>query len=320
MLILVGSRIGAGGEDAQVPVWLSKDFVSRPSADAMVSANGTLRWTAMLGDGRLRHLGRLMGATFSHDGSWVACGDQSGQIKVWEAATGREIRTLPGHDRGTTALSTGPDGRTIVSGGMDQRVRLWEASSGQLLRTLEGSESFPLAVAVTSDGQYVVCAGEAVTVWDAESGSVLRTYSAAPQLMCAATSRNGKWLACGSRLGDLRVTDAARGEQAGLPMRQPGTVSCISVTDDGRRVVTGDWNGDVRIWDATTGRMVRTIEGTSKEPIYSIDMTPDGSRVIAGDGDRTARVYDAANGKLLQTRSGHSGYGVRCQSNSHHFE
>ena len=74
-------------------------------------------------------------------------------MKVWEAESGRLLRSLEGHTGAVRAVAVSPDGRTIVSGSRDRTVKVWEAESGRLLRSLEGHTGGVNAVAVSPDGQ-----------------------------------------------------------------------------------------------------------------------------------------------------------------------
>ena len=42
-------------------------------------------------------------------------------VKVWDAATGKEMLTLKGHTIAVASVAFSPDGRRIVSGGSDGR-------------------------------------------------------------------------------------------------------------------------------------------------------------------------------------------------------
>jgi WD40 repeat protein len=77
-------------------------------------------------------------------------------VKVWEAESGRLLRSLEGHTDWVRAVAVSPDGRTIVSGSRDRTVKVWEAESGRLLRSLEGHTDLVRAVAVSPDGRTIV--------------------------------------------------------------------------------------------------------------------------------------------------------------------
>jgi WD40 repeat protein len=54
-----------------------------------------------------------------------------GAVRLWDAATGQELRTLTGHTGPVRAVGFSSDGTRIVSAGYDRAVRLWDPASGQ---------------------------------------------------------------------------------------------------------------------------------------------------------------------------------------------
>src|SRR6267142_1723959 len=75
---------------------------------------------------------------FSSDGQVLASSSYDKTIKLWEVATGREIRTLEGHSAPVKTIAVSNDGKMLASGSYDRTIKLWDTSRGQELRTLKG--------------------------------------------------------------------------------------------------------------------------------------------------------------------------------------
>jgi WD40 repeat protein len=62
----------------------------------------------------------------SADGRTLAsCGDWDKTIKVWNLATGKEVRTLTGHTDHVNCVAISADGQTLVSGSADKTIKVW---------------------------------------------------------------------------------------------------------------------------------------------------------------------------------------------------
>ena len=111
---------------------------------------------------------------FSPDGRRIAGGGKrpigmgaggpsgSGEVKVWDAETGRELLTLQGHTSDVWNVAFSPDGQRLASGGLfDPTVRVWDAQTGQQLLVLKGRGRY---LAFSRDGHWLVADGQ---LWDA---------------------------------------------------------------------------------------------------------------------------------------------------------
>jgi len=172
---------------------------------------------------------------------------------VWEAESGRLLRSLEGHTDWVRAVAVSPDGRFIVSGSVDRTVKVWEAESGRLLRSLEGHTDDVNAVAVSPDGRFIVSGSEdrTVKVWEAESGRLLRSLEG-----------------------------------------HTGSVNTVGVSPDGRFIVSGSDDRTVKVWAVDSGRLVYEIAGHFR-PVAIVPLTErrialageDGSIEIWNSGD-----------------------------------
>ena len=68
---------------------------------------------------------------FSPDGQTLASGGGDDTVRLWDVATGQEIRTMNVHTRDVHSVAFSPDGQTLASGSGDKTVRLWDVATGQ---------------------------------------------------------------------------------------------------------------------------------------------------------------------------------------------
>jgi WD40 repeat protein len=126
------------------------------------------------------HADAVTAVSFRFDGRYVLSGGgksvlqpssgrfvQSGQVHLWEVATGRRLRTFSGHADVVTSVCLSFDGRYALSGSADRTVRLWELASGRCLRTFSGHADAVTSVALSPDGRWAVSGGadRTLKVW-----------------------------------------------------------------------------------------------------------------------------------------------------------
>jgi WD40 repeat protein len=68
---------------------------------------------------------------FCPDGKRLASGSYDGTVKVWDANSGLNLRTLKGHTSGVTGIAFSPEGRRLAGGSEDGTVRLWDSTTDQ---------------------------------------------------------------------------------------------------------------------------------------------------------------------------------------------
>jgi hypothetical protein len=187
-------------------------------------------WRNQFQRGHIALTGHTSGVTsvaFSPDGKRLATAGGGGdQVKVWDAATGQEIRTLKGHTSVVWGVAFSPDGLRLASAGQDG-VKMWNAATGQEIRTLKGHTRVVTSVAFSPDGTRLASAGQdGVKVWDVATGQEARTLKGhSGGVTSVAFSPDGQRLASGGG-NQVKVWDAATGQETltlqDIGGREPG--------------------------------------------------------------------------------------------------
>jgi WD40 repeat protein len=103
--------------------------------------------------------------------------DMKFSIRVWDAQTGTELRSLAGHNNFVNTLAFSGDGKLLASGSHDSTIKLWDVATGSELRTLKGHSGSITAINFTPDGQFLVSGSDdgSARLWKTQTGELLAT-------------------------------------------------------------------------------------------------------------------------------------------------
>ncbi len=111
---------------------------------------------------------------FSPNGQLLAAIARYGEntIRLFDSASGKQVRELTGFEAHPIALAFSPDGRTLAAGGRDETIRSWEVATGRTLHVWEGHRGPVQAIAFSSQGRYLASGGwdQTVRVWEVSTG------------------------------------------------------------------------------------------------------------------------------------------------------
>jgi WD40 repeat protein len=252
------------------------------------------------------HSAGITSLAVSRDGVRLLSGSSDG-VKLWDAATGRLLRTFDGHSDAVTSVAFSPDGTRVLSGSSDQTFNLWDAATGRLVRSTKGHRGQVRSVAFSSDGTRLLSGSfdNTLKLWDAASGQLLRSFEGHPNAVTSvAFSPDGKRLASGSWDKTVKLWDTASGQLIHTFEGLSREVTSVAFSPDGMRLLAGSqWDGGMKLWDVASGQLISALGGSNSAS--AVAFSPDGKRLLSGDS-RGARLWDFATGQLLRSFTEHT--------------
>lgn len=286
----------------------------RPDRSALVTsgADGTIRWwgTTLTADPFvLQTPATPYGLAFSPDGTRLAAACLGGEkpLRVWDAATGREL--LAALDGYGSALAFSPDGGELAFGRSRGPSNVVDSRTGAVLATLPQVwwridwMGFDERGGVLSLGN-----GGDMFAHDVSTGERLR-YGKAPSgdenHGCrAALSPDGSLLLVAARR-DLHVLDAHTWESLGTLSGHTNSIYAVAFSPDGARAISGSADRTLRVWDVATRQTIATMTGHA-DAVFAAAFSPDGSRIASGGRDRVVRIWDAQRFEEITQLHGHT--------------
>lgn len=230
-------------------------------------------------------------AGFGGSGRWLALGDSSGRVELFESDSGRSVQRFDaGAPVNVTAASA--DGRTVAIG-CESRVMICKVGSQAPL----GQVQVPVgatAIAVSPDGSVVIAGFRdgSASMWQSDRGFVSIGAWGAP-VTAAVFGPLGDVVALGfaeNAIATLRLIRIADMSEVWATGGVGFGVGTLAFSPLGQRLASSGNQHAVRLWDRTDGREVYTVEGLDQDA-YGLAFSADGNSLAAWTLTGSILVY-----------------------------
>lgn len=288
-----GQLLASGGmNDANIKLW-------NTSANRLL----TLKGHRTSDDEKLEGITSL---DLTADGKILASGSFDETAKLWDTATGKEIRTLLPRGSIVRAVAFSPDGKIVATGcdgtlSSTSLLKLWDVATGKELagaRSRINERDAVYALAFSPDGKKLVTGGGGlVKLWDVATGRLLHSFAAPLLVWSIAFSPDGRTIASGSLSGTVKLWDAATGA-ALRTLNAQNFLRGLSFSADSQRLAQVGDDGEVALWDVATGERVLRLRGHSAD-VYGVRFIGGDKMLLTAARDTTIKLWDASSGKEL---------------------
>ena len=279
------------------------------------------------------HSSEIVSVAFSGTGREVYSASGDGQVCVWEAATGKQLRRLelkledelsrfmPRFPRGgrDTFVFIAPGGRFAAAAWNHRNFRLFDLRSGEEVCDFGEFSVHQLTMAFSPDGSLLAAThfnrqsdGISLRVWEVDSGKKVQQWTRPGMVAALAFSPDSKVLLCGeskgrtANMGSISLLDLSTGKEGSRFQ----SAAFGPLAFDGKRVVLRTEN-DLELWDAEQGKQIISIpykNPLTSNPVFS----PDGKTLAVGGGaaegnDGVIQLWEVATAKIRREFSGENG-------------
>ncbi|KIK93401.1 hypothetical protein PAXRUDRAFT_829029 [Paxillus rubicundulus Ve08.2h10] len=228
-----------------------KSLAVSASGRLIASAGGTpgvQMWDLLTG----RNVGHFTGGgisslcpvMFSPSGDYVAVGYDTGEMNVWDVATGQQLfdPNQGTHQAPVTVLAFSWNSFFVASGSTDATVYIWDISTRSLRHSL--------------------------------------AYHEGP-VRCLLFSFNDSLIASGSDDALVITSNIKSGQQVRKMKGHSAKINSISFSTDSSSIASGSDDQAVRLWDIRTGVCLRTYTGSHKKPVKHVWITTDNKFLVS---------------------------------------
>jgi WD40 repeat protein len=234
-----GKTLASRGGDNQIRLYEVATGKDLRQITVQADNRGNPGGAVVVVNGRGFYGGTGLGLVFSPDGKLLASPGANQTLRLWDVATGKEIRqiALP-KQRGIGSFAFSPDGRVLATENTDQTVSLWEVASGRergvLGKPAGGNQG-------TSAQMQIMVAG-----------NVFGNFGLGGAAPTLAFSPDGRALTGRGPAHAIRVWDVHSGAEIRQFKGHQGEVTAVAVAPDGKTVASASSDTTILVWDVST--------------------------------------------------------------------
>jgi WD40 repeat protein len=267
---------------------------------------------ARFGTLHFRHGGTITALDVSRDGKYVVSGGHDRTVRVWDAETGKLLRSFTCDAPYPTGAVFSPDGKFLAAYLDSENVSIVEWAKPDA-KPLALKAAVAQSIAWSPDGKSIACAAtdeDAALIYNAADGKLRHKVKGAARVEFLA---DGKSFAVGTSNNGVRIHDTETAKELAkfpAPEGAPAVTDLRRVPGKDLLVVAFDTTsvsalnaGTISVWDVKAVKALHTFAA-----VGPLAVTADGETVAAASENRVV-LFDLKTA-VLRSQAAAAGHGV----------
>ena len=200
------------------------------------------------------HRDSIYGIDISHDNSIVATSGYDKAILLWDVASGKQLKSLKGHNGPVNDVHFSSNSKQLVSASSDQTLKVWSVEKGERLDTLGQPLKEQFTAAISPDNNWIAGAGRdnRVRIWSfvsKQSSQInpirFARFAHEQPIVALRFSPNGKILASASEEQTIKFWNPLRMQNEAL-IKVAFPIASICFSPDGKELLVSGLNGAIQ--------------------------------------------------------------------------